>query len=80
MVQRRDSQAGSRPVYSSEVGRICAGCGQPTDACACREQTTLPSTAGPVRVGRETKGRKGKSATVVSDIPLAAPELKELCK
>jgi translation initiation factor 1 len=35
---------------------------------------------GVVRVSRETKGRKGKGVTVISGIPLANEELKELAK
>jgi len=31
-----------------------------------------------VRVGRETKGRKGKGVTVVSGLPLTAAALEEL--
>ncbi len=31
-----------------------------------------------MRVGRETKGRKGKGVTVVTGVPLAGAELEEL--
>lgn len=31
-----------------------------------------------VRVGRETKGRKGKGVTVVTGVPLSGPALAEL--
>lgn len=33
---------------------------------------------GVVRIGRETKGRKGKGVTVISGLPLAEAELKEV--
>ncbi|MGH2551834.1 MAG: translation initiation factor [Thermomicrobiales bacterium] len=33
---------------------------------------------GIVRVGRETKGRRGKGVTTVSDVPVAETELLEL--
>ena len=33
-----------------------------------------------VRVGRETKGRKGKGVTVVTGIPLPDKELRRLAK
>jgi translation initiation factor 1 len=33
---------------------------------------------GVVRVGRETKGRKGKGVTVVTGVPLTGPALQEL--
>ena len=35
---------------------------------------------GSVRVGRETKGRKGAGVTVISGMPLADDELKILAK
>lgn len=33
-----------------------------------------------MRVGRETKGRKGKGVTVVTGVPLAGTELKAFAK
>lgn len=33
-----------------------------------------------MRIGRETKGRKGKGVTVITGIPLTEPELKEFGK
>ena len=33
---------------------------------------------GVVRVGRETKGRRGKGVTIITGVPLAPPELDEL--
>lgn len=33
---------------------------------------------GVVRVGRETKGRRGKGVTIITGIPLAPPQLIEL--
>ena len=33
-----------------------------------------------MRVGRETKGRKGKGVTIVTGVPLAGSELEELAK
>lgn len=38
-----------------------------------------PRPAATVRVGRETKGRRGKGVTTVSDLPLDAAGLAELC-
>lgn len=37
-----------------------------------------PSRAGVVRVGRETKGRRGKGVTIVADLPLDENGLQEL--
>ncbi|HMN60473.1 MAG TPA: translation initiation factor Sui1 [Anaerolinea sp.] len=64
-------------VYSSEHGRICPDCGRPVADCACRKPAA-PRTAGPIRVARESKGRKGKTVTLVSGLPLAEDDLRSL--
>jgi translation initiation factor 1 len=78
-------------VYSTETGRMCPDCGKPFAKCACKRQGGggRPSAAaqsrpnvpsdGVVRVGRETKGRKGAGVTVVTGAPLDASGLAELC-
>lgn len=71
-------KSGTPLVYSSEQGRICPACGQPVAACRCRSARPAAAAAGPVRVGRETKGRKGKGVTVISGLPLDAATLAEL--
>lgn len=65
----------SRPVYSTEHGSLCPTCGK--NPCACRAVKSVTAT-GPVRVGRETKGRKGAGVTVVSGLALPESELKTL--
>ncbi len=66
-------------VYSSQHGRICPGCRMPIANCQCRRAPKAPDASGAVvRVGRETKGRKGKGVTVVTGVPLAADALDEL--
>lgn len=67
-------------VYSTDSGRLCPGCGQPVSECECKQGDDLPRGDGIVRVGRETKGRKGKGVTLVSGIPLPEQELKALAK
>jgi translation initiation factor 1 len=76
----------ARLVYSSEVGRVCPGCGQAVNACRCKRQTARPAGDGIVRVQRESKGRGGKTVTVVTGVPLddagvkvLAGELKKRC-
>jgi translation initiation factor 1 len=79
-------------VYSTEKGRMCPDCGQPVAKCDCsREKSHIGSNRnapavknpvpkdGIVRVGRETKGRKGKGVTLVVGVPVAPAELAELC-
>jgi translation initiation factor 1 len=71
----------SRLVYSSESGRICPKCKNPIAGCVCSKSVaTLPSGDGVVRVGRETKGRKGKGMTLITGVPLPTDELKKLAK
>lgn len=67
-------------VYSTEHGRMCPGCGKPVAECRCRQKKTPPGGDGIVRIGRETKGRKGKGVTVISGIPLDEKGIKELAK
>ena len=69
-------------VYSSEHGRHCPDCGKPLARCSCRDKKTQsgPPKDGVVRVGRETKGRKGKGVTVVTGVALGTGELGDLAK
>ena len=69
----------TRPVYSTDSGRICPDCGLPIAACRCRAPcAAVPKGDGVVRVGRETAGRKGAGVTVITGVPLAAAELAAL--
>ena len=67
-------------VYSTELGRICPVCGNPAARCVCRPQKTTYKSDGIVRVGRETKGRKGKGVTLITGVPLDHDGLRELAK
>ncbi|MGN7611425.1 translation initiation factor Sui1 [Magnetococcales bacterium HHB-1] len=69
-----------RIVYSTEQGRICPKCGQPTKRCACRKTQTKPANDGIVRVSRETKGRKGKGVTLIKGLALDDTALKKMGK
>ena len=66
-------------VYSTDTGRMCPGCRQPVASCSCKKALT-PASDGTVRVSRETKGRGGKSVTVVKGLPLEALALAQLGK
>ena len=67
-------------VYSTEWGRICPKCGKPQEKCVCKKNQARPKTDGVVRIQRESKGRKGKTVTVVRGLPLDETELKSLLK
>jgi translation initiation factor 1 len=74
----------TRLVYSTGPGRLCPECARPMAECRCRRsrpaqpQALAPKGDGVVRVGRETKGRKGKGVTVISGVPLAGDALEAL--
>ena len=75
----------SRLVYSTESGRICPACGNPTAKCTCKKkkvtkkQQVYPDN-GVVRIRREVKGRKGKTVTSIFGVPLEDQELKQFAK
>ena len=70
----------SRLVYSTEHGRTCPLCKKHLDRCSCRRKAAPSAGDGIVRVGRSTKGRKGKGVTVITGLALNASQLKQLAK
>jgi len=68
----------SRPVYSTDQGRLCPGCSQALTACRCKQQTLAPRGDGIIRISRETKGRGGKGVSLVNGLPMTEDELKLL--
>jgi translation initiation factor 1 len=66
-------------VYSTEAGRMCPDCRQPIASCICKAQA-IPKTDGVVRVSLQTKGRGGKSVTMVKGLPLDDQGLVALAK
>ena len=67
-------------VYSTQHGRMCPICSKPVAKCLCKQKKEIPGIDGIVRVGRETKGRKGKGVTTITGIPLDETKLKEVGK
>jgi translation initiation factor 1 len=82
--------SGDRLVYSSEQGRVCPECGRSESRCKCRgkgararikardEAAAAKDSDGIVRVGRSTKGRRGKIVSTVTGVLLGDEELREL--
>jgi translation initiation factor 1 len=73
----------ARLVYSTGQGRLCPECARPLGDCRCkRSKAADPAAAvarkgeGVVRVGRETKGRRGKGVTIIAGLPLAGEALE----
>jgi translation initiation factor 1 len=66
-------------VYSTDGGRMCPGCRRPLAQCACQAARPVAGD-GIVRVSRQSKGRGGKTVTLVAGVPLAADALAALGK
>jgi translation initiation factor 1 len=68
-----------RIVYSTGIGRRCPNCLRPCPECVCRRGTPAKAPSdGIVRVGRETRGRKGKSVSIISGLGLPRAQLDAL--
>jgi translation initiation factor 1 len=78
MTMRKPASGGL--VYSTEGGRMCPACRRALAACACAAQATTPKGDGVVRVSRESKGRGGKTVTLVRGLALAPDALAALGK
>lgn len=88
MDKDRRPEAGT--VYSTDHGRVCPSCGNPLAQCGCSRKTRTAKRLQPqaqmlpndgiVRVGRATKGRKGKGVTVITGLPIDDASLQKLAK
>jgi translation initiation factor 1 len=68
-------------VYSTDVGRICPGCGQGVAACACAARArALVAGDGVAKVSRQSKGRGGKTVTLIKGLALDGDALAALGK
>jgi len=68
-------------VYSTDGGLLCPRCRRPVAQCRCAaEAAAAPRGDGVARVQRESKGRGGKTVTVVRGLPLDADALAALGK
>lgn len=65
-------------VYSTEHGKSCPGCRRPVADCVCGRAKISSIGDGTVRVSRVSKGRGGKTVTVVTGTPLDANALAKL--
>ena len=77
---RIDDLARIERAIAGLVARLLGG-GQreePTELVEAPKAQSKPRKKPVVRVGRETKGRRGKGVTTVSDVPLGEAQLLEL--
>ncbi len=49
---------------------LCPRCKELKTTCTCTNEPSAPSKSTVIRVGRETKGRRGKGVTIISDLPV----------
>lgn len=73
------SSSNSGLVYSTDSGRMCPECRHPLAQCTCKARAA-PIGDGVVRVSRQTKGRGGKSVTLVKGLALDVAALALLGK
>ncbi len=59
---------------------MCPGCRQPFTACLCKLAKTPAKSDGVARVSRSTKGRGGKTVTLVTGLALDELALVQLGK
>lgn len=67
-------------MYSTDAGRMCPVCRKSVTACICKQSRAVLNTDGVVRVNLQTKGRGGKSVTLVKGVPLDVLALAALGK
>ena len=74
-----------RLIDMLNIGGICPKCDKPHSQCTCSKNPLPPPKSparlqgdGIVRVGRETKGRRGKGVTTITGLPLDQDALLEL--
>lgn len=80
------NKTSSSLVYSTDSGRMCPACRQLLAQCQClsaaqaKVAATQAAADGVVRVQRESKGRGGKSVTLVKGLVMDAAQLTQLAK
>ena len=72
------SRERERLVFATGKGRTCPHCRRAIAQCACRASPRAPRGDGIVRLRREVQGRRGKTVTTISGIPLTEADLAEL--
>jgi translation initiation factor 1 len=83
----------SRLVYTTDGVNNCPDCKRPLRKCQCKTPSKNQSknhsknlTSSPgrqdgvIRIGRETKGRKGSGVTLISGLQLPDKEMQQLAK
>lgn len=68
-------------VYSTDKGRLCPRCSQAIAQCHCAAlEAGKKAGDGNVKVRLDSKGRNGKSVTLVEGLAMTLPEIEALTK
>lgn len=65
-------------VYTTAHGSNCPNCWHTIDACICDTDQPQQRSQGKIRIRRDKKGRRGKTVTIISDLPLSEKALLEM--
>lgn len=77
----RRSKGKVQTIYSTKYGRLCPECGKPIARCECKSKRLREDLGdGVVRIRREVQGRKGKTVTIISGLPLEPDALTDLAR
>jgi translation initiation factor 1 len=82
MAGMKDNKGGGGLVYSTEAGRMCPVCRRAAAQCSCAAERRRAASGGggAVQVSRETKGRGGKTVTLVRGLALEEAALAKLAQ
>jgi len=69
-----------RPVYSTNSAHTkrCPRCGK--SLCRCPKPSSLPPEQQLAYIHKESKGRRGKTVTVIRNLKLTPTDMAALCK
>lgn len=75
-----DDKSPTLEAIDHHIGNLIARLlgGTESAASSAEPPASKPAKAPIVKVGRETKGRRGKGVTLISEVPLSADKLQEL--
>lgn len=74
------ASSNSRLVYSTDGGGLCRQCHRKLSACVCGKDKPKDSGDGIVRIHRQSKGRGGKTVSVITGLALSPDATKTLAK
>ena len=79
-MRNHDVNSNSQLVYSTDMGSICPSCQKTRTKCECRKKSRKLHGDGIIRIEKSTKGRKGKTVTLISGILENEQTLLDLAK